>query len=130
MIGTAKQKWDMETHAEAKDRRRRARDREHEQCYADVDKRDQKVCRVTGVQLWAGAADPKKRLERHHMVKPKRFNDTPDKVLTVSRWIHDQLTANKLHVEGDANLRDLDGKLCGVKVERPTDAGWEVVKWC
>jgi hypothetical protein len=103
-------------------------------CYKAVDERDGKVCRVTGVLLTAGAADPRKRLTRHHMqersVAPGLRHETAN-VVTVSAWTHDQLTAHKIHLSGDANLRSPHtGKLNGVKLERATAAGWRVERMC
>jgi hypothetical protein len=103
-------------------------------CYKAVDERDGKVCRVTGVLLTAGAADPRKRLTRHHMqersVAPGLRHETAN-VVTVSAFVHDQATAHKIHLSGDANLRSPHtGKLNGVKLERATAAGWRVERMC
>ena len=40
--------------------------------------------------------------------------------------IHQLIHAGKLHLSGDANLKDQEGKFCGVKLERMTDGGWKV----
>jgi hypothetical protein len=100
-------------------------------CYAKVDRRDHKVCRVSGVTLTAGDSNPRKRLERHHMVERSldktKIND-PANVITVSAWVHDQLTAHRLHLEGDADARDESGKLCGVLLSANGETGWQPMR--
>jgi hypothetical protein len=122
-------KHQMETRIEAKDRRAKERQAEIDACYAAVDVRDLSICRVTGVHLTAGASDPHKRKERHHMVRRSRGgeNETSN-VITVSAAIHQLDHAGKIHLSGDADLRDAQGQLCGVKLERMTESGWETVR--
>jgi hypothetical protein len=122
-------KHQMETRIEAKDRRAKERQAEIDACYAAVDARDLSICRVTGVHLTSGASDPHKRKERHHMVRRSRGgeNETQN-VITVSAAIHQLDHAGKIHLSGDADLRDAQGQLCGVKLERMTESGWETVR--
>jgi hypothetical protein len=82
---------------------------------------------VTGVYLTLGHADPHKRKERHHM-NPRSLGGPhdPANVLTISGFLHALVHAGKVHVSGDANLRDPDGNFCGVRYEVITDSGWEV----
>jgi len=62
-------KWEQETRSEEKARKDLEREAAIDRCYQAVDLRDKSVCRVTGEFLTAGASDPRKRLERHHMVR-------------------------------------------------------------
>jgi 5-methylcytosine-specific restriction endonuclease McrA len=122
-------KWQQLTRVESKEKRDRERQAEIDACYAAVDQRDGHICRVTGVFLTAGASDPHKRKERHHMVRRSRGgeNETAN-VITVSAAIHQLDHAGKIHLSGDADLRDAQGQLCGVKLERMTESGWETVR--
>lgn len=119
-------KHQMETRVEAKDRRKREKEAEQAACYAGVDKRDESVCRVTGAFLVLGHADPHKRKERHHM-NPRSLGGQHDtaNVITISGYVHAFIHAGKCHLSGDADLRDRDGKLCGVQYDVMTDAGWK-----
>lgn len=122
-------KHEMETRGEEKARKDREHQGEIDNCYKAVDLRDFSVCRVTGEFLTLGASDPKKRKERHHMIRRSRggLHETKN-VLTVSAFIHQQDHAGKIRLSGDANLKDADGMFCGVKYERITESGWETVR--
>lgn len=101
-------------------------------CYAAVDARDGKVCRVSGLRLSVLADEPRKQLARHHM-RPRSTAPSeatnPANVITVSKWIHDQIHVKAaLFLEGDANLRDGDGKFCGVTLSQATEYGWREVR--
>lgn len=101
-------------------------------CYAAVDARDEKVCRVSGLQLSALASEPRKRLARHHM-RPRSTAPSeatnPANVVTVSQWVHDQIHVKAaLHLEGDANLRDAEGRFCGVTLSQNNEFGWREVR--
>jgi hypothetical protein len=120
-------KHQLETRAEYKDRRDREHQEEIDSCYHAVDLRDHSVCRVTGEFLIAGHADPKKRKERHHMIRRSRGGSHETwNVLTVSAYIHQLDHAGKIRLSGNANLIDRDGMFCGVKYEVITDSGWKV----
>jgi hypothetical protein len=119
------------TRMEEKQARRADAETELRKCYASVDKRDHRVCRVSGLMLTAGAPDPRKRLERHHMVErsiDKTKIADPSNVITVSGFVHAQLTAHRLHLEGDANAKDENGKLCGVLLSANGETGWQPVR--
>ena len=119
-------KHDLETRGEYRDRRKAERQAEQASCYQTVDLRDRSICRVTGVYLTLGASDPKQRKERHHMVPRSRGGlDETRNVITISGAIHQQIHAGKLHLSGDANLTDVEGRHCGVKLERMTESGWQ-----
>lgn len=122
-------KHQMETRVERKERLDRERQAEIDACYAAVDARDKSICRVTGVHLTSGASDPHKRKERHHMVRRSRGgeNETAN-VITISAAIHQLDHAGKIHLSGDADLKDAQGKFCGVTLEQMTESGWKVVK--
>lgn len=119
-------KHQLETRGEARDRRKADKAAAQASCYQAVDLRDHSVCRVTGVYLTLGASDPKQRKERHHMV-PRSLGGLQESknVITVSGFIHQQIHAGKVHLSGDANLQDADGRHCGVKLERMTESGWQ-----
>ena len=118
-------KHQLETRHEYKDRRGKEQAEEIDRCYEAVDLRDRSVCRVTGEFLTLGHSDPHKRKERHHMIRRSRggLHQTAN-VLTVSAFIHAQDHAGKIRLSGDANLKDLLGNFCGVKLERITEGGW------
>ena len=116
---------------EERQERKAEAERELQRCYAEVDARDQKRCRVSGIKLTAGAADPRQRLERHHMLPcstnpAERAN--PANVITISAFVHQAVTAHKLHLEGDANLRDETGTPRGVLLSHQSEIGWQPVR--
>lgn len=122
-------KHQLETRAEEKARKDREHQDEIDSCYQAVDLRDYSVCRVTGEFLFLGHSDPKKRKERHHMIRRSRggLHETKN-VLTISGYIHQLDHAGKIRLSGDANLKDADGKFCGVKYEVITESGWKTVR--
>jgi len=119
-------KWQRETRGEYRDRRKADKVAEQQTCYQQIDARDRSVCRVTGVYLVLGHADPHKRKERHHM-DPRSLGGSHDtaNVITISGFLHALIHAGKIHLSGDANLRDQDGKFCGVAYDRMTEGGWK-----
>jgi hypothetical protein len=119
-------KHDMETRAEAKRRRDQLKAAVIESCYRAVDLRDRSVCRVTGRYVVPGASDPSQRREHHHLVPRSRGGEHQTaNVVTISAAVHQLIHAGKVHLSGDANLRDADDRFCGVKMERMTERGWE-----
>lgn len=119
------------TRMEAREQRKRQAAKAWDACCEAVDKRDRRVCRVSGLQLEAWHPNPRKQLARHHM-RPKstapgeKYN--PANVITVSQWVHDQIHKKaKLHLEGDANLTNAEGKFCGVTISQNTEFGWREV---
>lgn len=104
--------------------------RDERECYRAVDRRDRFRCRVTGVLLTLGGSLTN-GVQRHHLIPRGRggYHDTAN-VITVSRRCHDLIhVAGTLRLSGDADARDGNGKLCGVKVERLTEFGWTVERW-
>lgn len=119
-------KHEMETRHEYKDRRQADKLAAERSCYEKVDDRDESVCRVTGVFLTPGATDPKKRRVHHHMVPRSRGGEHQTvNVITISDYMHTLIHAGKAHLSGDADLRDPDGRFCGVQYDVMTDAGWK-----
>ncbi len=87
----------------SKHRKRAKADADLESAYRDVDARDDSVCWVTQVKTSAGAVDPKRRREHHHLagrrVQPSWVTN-PDHIITVSAFVHDLITRGALIVEG------------------------------
>lgn len=122
-------KWDMETRVESKDRRKAEKLKAQTDCYKAVDLRDKRICRVTGVHLSPGASDPHARLEHHHLLPRSRGGlHEMANVISISAAVHQLIHAGKVHLSGDANLTDNDGRFVGVKYERMTDSGWQTVR--
>lgn len=123
-------KHEMETRTEYRDRRKAEKVAEEKSLAQQVDERDGCYCRVTGVYLTPGATDPHKRKEQHHMVPrshgDRQVTETTSNRITISAFIHQLIHAGKLHLSGDADLKDAQGKFCGVTCERMTEGGWEV----
>ena len=97
-----------------------------------VDERDERCCRVCGRPTNTQAINLLERGERHH-INDRR--DTTDNLMTLCHPCHQGdggrhgLKAG-MRLSGDADQRDpVTGRLNGVKVERITEAGWEVEKW-
>lgn len=130
MAHTTNFKWQHETRHEYKDRRDKERQAEIDACYAEVDARDQLHSRRSGKRLTKGHPQAAERVERHHMqtrgLYPELVSEAAN-VITLAGDEHAEVKAGKARYSGDANLRDADGKLCGVKYERITDAGWVTV---
>lgn len=114
-------------------RRRAEETKQIKQCYQIVQVRDGLRCRVCGRRCWPGALAMLERAEHHHLIYRSRGGKhEPRNVLLVCKAIcHDLIhLQGTLHLSGNADLRDEDtGKLCGVKVERLTEAGWVVEKF-
>lgn len=121
-------KHQLKTRVEERDERAKAKQDEIDRCYQAVDLRDKSICRVTGEYLTLGASDPKKRKERHHMIRRSRggLHETSN-VITISAAIHQLDHAGKIRLSGDANLKDGLGHFCGVKYEVITENGWQTV---
>lgn len=125
-------KHQMETRTEYRDRRKAEKVAEEKSISEQVDERDQHVCRVTGVFLTAGASDPHKRKEQHHMVArsiaDRTVTETTANRITISAATHQLIHAGKLFLSGDADLKDAEGKFCGVLLEAMTESGWQSVR--
>lgn len=123
-------KHQMETRAERKARRAKDDAAALAACYRLVDARDQLHSRRSGKKLTKGHIEAAERVERHHMLTrgkyPERVADEAN-VITLSGEEHAEVKAGKARYSGDANLRDGDGKLCGVRYERIGEGGWYTV---
>jgi hypothetical protein len=112
--------------------RRAAASTAERQCYADVDKRDGRRCRVCGRQARPGVASMLDRLHHHHMILRSRGGQhEPSSVISLCAGCHSEIHVDcTLRLSGDANLRSAEtGQLCGVRVERFGDGGWRLIKW-
>jgi len=110
--------------AESRAAKKSAADKALAACYKLVDLRDGRRCRVTGVQLTPLADSPRRRLERHHMrprstAPSERHN--PANVITISQHVHQQIHAQRLHLEVCA-----DGR---VLLSQASEMGWQWVRF-
>jgi hypothetical protein len=85
-------------------RRRRAADAQAlRDAYADVDRRDAGYCWVTGQYSSPHCPDPRYRREHHHL-KGRRVRPDwvfrPERIITVTKEVHDYITAGWIAVEG------------------------------
>lgn len=70
-----------------------------DRCYDAVDRRDGKVCRVTGIPLTHKHEDKARRLTRDHLGPRSTYPEdkfNPDNVLTVSWRVHEYLQSSSL----------------------------------
>ena len=125
-------KHQLETRTEYRDRRKATQVAEEKSLAQQVDERDGCVCRVSGVFLTAGASSPHKRKEQHHMIlrahADRVVTETTANRITISAAVHQLIHAGKLHLSGDANLKNPDGAFCGVLLEVQTAAGWRPMR--
>lgn len=88
----------------AKHQRKVAAQKALADAYAIVNKRDGDTCRVTGEPLSASAKVNKHLREHHHLrgrnVKPEWVTD-PDRIILVSKLVHDLIGNGWIVVEGD-----------------------------
>lgn len=98
-----------------------------------VDTRDDHRCRVCKRRVVARAIDSRERGEHHHLIKRSQGGEdiTANVVLLCVGKCHDDIHVRALmKLAGDADARDHEGRLCGVRVERYLDGSdWQVVKW-
>lgn len=106
--------------------KRRRQQREDHEVYEQVDLRDGKTSRVSGI--YCGDA-----IHRHHIVPRSLGGETtlanvisltPDEHLV---QIHQEAT---MRLSGDANKRCESGALCGVTIERHDGECWRVEGRC
>lgn len=97
----------------------------------DVDHRDNHRCRVCGRWCNPDAVTLLERAHRHHLLYRSRGGeDTTANKATLCPDCHADEHGGKLKLSGDADLRDpITRTLCGIKVERPCEAGWEITAW-
>lgn len=85
-------------------RRRSRRSSALRRAYRIVDARDESVCWVTGIVLTAGHGNQRYCREHHHLagrrVRPE-WAHNPDRIITVSAYIHGLITSKWLRVHGD-----------------------------
>lgn len=95
--------------------------------YALVDHRDGGKCRICGRRCSTTAVSFEDRAERHHVI-PRSLGgeDSTHNLATVCWECHeDRHKKGTLKIAGDADERNEMGYLCGLDVERLTDAGWK-----
>jgi hypothetical protein len=102
------------------------------QVHQQVDARDHHTCRVCGRYCSPLAVGLLERSHRHHLAYRSKGGDTSaSNLATLCAHCHADVHAGRVRLSGDAEARDkATGKLKGIKVERPTESGWTVEKWC
>lgn len=94
------------------------------QVYAQVDRRDGPRCRVCGARV--GGVGLLERRHHHHLTYRSRGGEhTTANTLSTCVRCHQAVHDAEIRLSGDADLRDTDGKFCGVTLERYTEAGWK-----
>jgi 5-methylcytosine-specific restriction endonuclease McrA len=113
----------------AKAKRKAEEMKELKACHAIVDARDGRQCRVC--QARVGGIGMLEAVHHHHLVfRSKGGSNQPDNILSLCVRCHHALHNGEIALSGDANARAAEsGRLCGVKLERFTDAGWRVERW-
>jgi 5-methylcytosine-specific restriction endonuclease McrA len=104
-----------------------------EVCQA-IDRRDHHTCRICGRYSSPLAVGLLQRSHRHHLYANDRrcgVHET-SRIATLCATCHDEVeNSGKVRLEGNADARAAEsGKLCGLKLERLTESGWRIVKWC
>ncbi len=119
------------TRADDKDERRKRDYHAWNAVSARVDARDEGQCRVCGTRANPHVTTLLGRLHRHHIAYRSRGGeDITSNIVSLCAACHDEIHIHgTLHLEGDADLRDPIGRLCGIKVERNVESGWEVTEW-
>ena len=99
------------------------------ECYAAVDQRDGRQCRVC--QARVGGVGLLDATHHHHLqYRSKGGEHSTDNVITLCVRCHTALHAGEIALSGDANARAAEsGRLCGVKLERAVDGAWRVEGW-
>jgi 5-methylcytosine-specific restriction endonuclease McrA len=100
-------------------------------CYAAVDARDRRQCRVCRKRTDPNAIGLLDRGQHHHLVYRSRGGDHhPRNVLTLCSQCHQSQHGGLIRLSGDADHLDpLTGKWNGVKLERYSEAGWSIDRW-
>ena len=102
--------------------RRRREATAHRVVYQEVDRRDDRRCRVCAVRPLA--------IQRHHVVYRSRGGrTTPSNLVSLCPACHAEVHAKTLRLEGHTEARNRCGMLCGVRIERRTATGWRLVGW-
>jgi 5-methylcytosine-specific restriction endonuclease McrA len=116
------------TAKEDRDERKREKKAQLLEVCKTVDRRDQGRCRVCAKRCEIGStfAD---RVERHHVI-PRSLGgrDETGNLASLCVDCHEERhKKGTLRLSGNADERNELGYLCGLTVERLTEAGWKVV---
>lgn len=115
---------------ETKKARQLAAAQQEREVYAAVTRRDESCCRVCGKWCNPRAIGLLLKPHHHHITYRSRGGETSTaNVCLLDSECHQDEHAGKLQLSGDADQRGPDGRLCGLKIERPGEAGWEIVGW-
>jgi 5-methylcytosine-specific restriction endonuclease McrA len=112
---------------------RKAEKEAHERTvHQAVDARDHHTCRVCGRYCSPLAVTLLERSHRHHVVYRSKGGPTETwNLVTLCASCHHDEHDGTIQLSGDADARDkATGKLRGIKVERQSETGWKVEKWC
>jgi 5-methylcytosine-specific restriction endonuclease McrA len=98
-------------------------------CYAQVDQRDGRQCRVC--QARVGGIGLLEATHHHHLTyRSKGGAHEASNVITLCVQCHTALHNGEIALSGNPDARAAEsGRLCGVKLERYTAAGWRVERW-
>ena len=108
----------------------RAEAKQWDRVKAETTARDECCCRVCGKFCNPRAIGLLYKPHHHHLIY--RSASGPDETWNVCLLCadcHDDEHAGRLQLSGDADERDPAGRLCGVKIEKPVEGGWDVVAW-
>ena len=104
--------------------------KQEREVFALVTTRDESCCRVCGKWCNPRAIGLLQKAHHHHLVYRSRGGeDTTANVCLLCADCHEDEHAGRLQLSGDADERDPAGRLCGVKVEKPIEGGFEVIAW-
>lgn len=123
---------DGKTWRDARAEKRTTLEREWRVVCRLVDARDGGRCRVCRKRCSPTATELERRAERHHIVPLSLGGDSTSTNLVTLCWTCHQRGRHgldpTLQITGNADIRSKHtGDLCGVRVERLTEAGWRVV---
>jgi 5-methylcytosine-specific restriction endonuclease McrA len=114
----------------AKQRAKAAEAKRLRECYRDVDARDGHVCRPCRARV--GGKELGTRTVHHHLVyRSQGGQHTTANVITICERCDDLIhREGKLHLSGNADKRNGEGRLCGVASERREDTTWRKGGMC
>ena len=115
---------------DSKKDRHAAKEKQEREAYAAVSARDESCCRVCGKFCNPRAMSLLHRAHHHHLLYRSRGGDSrTSNLVLLCPSCHDDEHRGRIQLSGDADERDPAGRLCGVKVERPIEGGFEVIAW-
>jgi 5-methylcytosine-specific restriction endonuclease McrA len=116
------------TAREERQERRAARLADRRVAYAIVDRRDEGQCRACGRRCSTTATASEHRGEHHHIIaRSQGGEETPENIALICVTCHDERhKKGTLRISGNAHERNEMGFLCGLTIERLTEAGWKV----